>query len=195
MQGPCQGPHMVTSQSREWAVGSRENQGLGDVLCQLARETRDSRSGHRFPEFGCGRTLCSNKMLEKSPCTINSGMMLVWLKCGWESKPPPLATPTHGRLLNLQAQWLLTEAVLGADVDVSALHSITVAIGAGLDAGGAGGEVPGNSWNTQQASHCHAGTPPWLDGQSQKGGTLGPPRPILPPLRRSKLRPEPRTHP
>lgn len=69
VQGPCQGPHMVTSQSREGAAGSLENQGLGDVLCQLARETRDSRSEHQSPEFGCGRTLCSNEMLEKSLCT------------------------------------------------------------------------------------------------------------------------------
>lgn len=38
----------------------------------------------------------------------------------------------------------LTETVLGANVEITALHSITVAVGAGPGAGGAGGEVPGD---------------------------------------------------
>lgn len=41
----------------------------------------------------------------------------------------------------------LTEAVLGADIDIPTLHSITVTIRAGLGVGGAGGEVPGDPYD------------------------------------------------
>lgn len=71
---------------------------------------------------------------------------------------------------------MLTEAVLGADVDIPALYSITVAIRAGLDIGGAGGEVSGDPYNT----HGRPVTtiweyPPWSDCQSQKAASQGLP--------------------
>lgn len=70
---------------------------------------------------------------------------------------------------------VLTEAVLGADVGVSAFHGVTVAVGAGLDAGGAGGEVPGDPYGTQQAVTTTREHPSWSDGQSREGRTQGLP--------------------
>lgn len=89
--------------------------------------------------------------------------------------PLPRPCPSSGA----RAGSVLTEAVLGADVGVSAFHGVTVAVGAGLDAGGAGGEVPGDPYGTQQAVTTTREHPSWSDCQSREGRTPGPPRPSL----------------
>lgn len=116
-----------------------------------------------------------------------------------EATPSAIPGPALAQVA-CEAQGLLTEAVLGADVGIFALHGITVAVRAGLDAGGAGGEVPGDSYDIQQAGYHHKGALTLSRPLGQEGlhprapqANLAPsPTPL--PARRNKLRPEQNHH-
>ena len=119
---------------------------------------------------------------------LGKGSALKTQELGWSGRSagesrysPPIQAPARSgswcRLLRL-----LTEAVLGADVGVSALHGVTVAIGAGPDAGGAGGEVPGDPYNTERAGMTTREQLPCSDCRARRVAPQGlPGQPCTPP--------------
>lgn len=108
----------------------------------MARDTAEQGPGHQVAQPGGGRFLLGRLSTEPQ----DQAALLGGRAWGRLTHSHPGLTQLKERA---QAHGRLTEAVLGADVEVFALHRIAAAVRARLDAGGAGREVPGDSYDTE----------------------------------------------